>query len=279
MEQSDYQAFRRQYEARHPASVPRRRRVLSDYPRWLQLATLIMFLSSAILSGVHTVPVVRAGIPANIPPQVGDVVSLTAFVSVEMAILLASYAMIGGGGLIVSGVLLLATITALTANIYSVVRAYQATASGGDPGTLAVAVIIGIVAPGIAFLSGKMFVSMGRSDKSAQERADAEYQQACQDWDARIEREWLRYSGRVQPGLRGSVRSDRPPDMSEASVRSASGAASIVREYLRDHPEALSMSVRDLARTLGVGKSTVSSVRAEFVEASGSRPGNNNGTH
>lgn len=268
-EDQEYQEFRRRYEARHPASVPKRRRIASDFPRWLQTATFIMFLCSALLSGVHTVPVVRAGIPGSVPPLIADVVSGTAFVSVEIAILLSSYAMIGGGGIFVGGVLALATLTALTANIYSVVRAYQMTAGEGETGTLVVAIIIGIVAPGIAFLSGRMYVNMSRSDRRAQERVDAEYTRAAQEWDARIEREWTRYAGDVRPDVQS--------DGDRTGRRTLSvNAAAVVREHLQDHPEDLSMSVRDLAQKLGVGKSTVSVVRTEF---GGVRQGNNNGTH
>lgn len=286
MTDDGYIAFRKQYEARHPASIPRRRRVLSDYPGWLRAATFVMFFCSALLSGVHTVPVVRAGIPASVPPQIADVVAATAFVSVEIAILLSSYAMLGGGGVFVAGVLGLATLTALTANVYSVVRAYQ-DSTGSDPGTLVVAVITGVVAPGIAFLSGKMYVQMGRADRQERERAEAEYRRACQDWDVRIEREWARYQR--QGHVRNTVRSDsgRPIGVRDA-VRSDGNldtprmtgqrAADIVREYLDAHPDAASLSVRDLAERLGVGKSTVAAVRAGLPGRVPAMPGSN-GTH
>lgn len=263
----EYAEFRKRFEVRHPASIPRHRRVLSEYPRWLQGATLVMFICSAILSGVHTIPVVRAGIPADIPARIADAVSLTAFVSVEIAILLSSYAMIGGSGLAVRGVLLLATLTALTANIYSVLRAYREL-TAGEPGTLMVAVIIGVVAPGIAFLSGKLFVSMGRADLAAREQAEAEYLRACREWDARIEREWLRTgrkSGRtdVQNAVRPDGQTGQPIGQS-GQLFVQQRPAELIRTYLSEHPEDINLSVRELATRLGVGKSTVASIRTEL---------------
>lgn len=272
----EYAEFRQRYEARNPASVPVKRAASTLYPQWLRVATLVMFFSSALLSGVHTVPVVRAGIPASIDSNVANGVSLTAFISVEMAIFISAFALVGGGSFFVRAVLLLATVTALAANIYSVLKAYLAASMGGDVGTLVVAVIIGIVAPGIAFLSGKMFVDMHKSSREVADRADLIYRKEAQAWDERIGRAWDAYQDRVQAAVREA---DALRTRQEELSRMASNPASIVRDHLSEHPEHRTLSARELAALLNVGKSTAATVKAEFPSSDGQSADNSNGAH
>jgi hypothetical protein len=50
----DYSEFRKQYEQQHPASIPQRIPVASEYPRWLTPTAVLMFVASAFVSGLHT---------------------------------------------------------------------------------------------------------------------------------------------------------------------------------------------------------------------------------
>lgn len=255
----DFKTFRQRYEERHPASVPVKEPELSPYPWWLQWAVLLMFVCSALLSGVHTVPVVRAGIPITIEPGIADVVSLTAFVSVELAILLSAYAMIGGGGLVVTLVLMLATGTALVANIYSVLKAYQdAQLTSGDDGTLVVAIIVGIVAPGIAFLSGKLFVNMQRAARTVGQRTNAAYAEARRAWDTRINTAWEAYEKTAANSSRTGENTQTVANVSPNGRSQPSPAELQVVSFLRTNPDALQWSRQELANAVGVAKSTAS---------------------
>jgi hypothetical protein len=259
MSPKTFEEFRREYEVRHPASVPRKKPELSPYPRWLSYMTLLMFFSSAMLSGVHTIPVVRAGIPPEVDPTVAGIVSGSAFISVEIAILLSAYAQIGGGGFWVNAVLGLATITALAANVYSVLRAYQETVVGSDTGTLLVAIIIGIVAPGIALLSGKLYVNMHRADRQIGARSQAQFDADCKAWDKEINEAWDTVQARVQTAVQVDTSAGQP---STPSVQ----ASSKVEKHYQDHPADLDkQSIREIADMLGVSKSTVANVRGKLL--------------
>lgn len=188
MSEKPFEEFRLEYEARHPASVPVRRMETSPYPRWVSVAAGLMFAFSALLSGVHTVPVVRDGIPLGVLSWLADFAAITSFFSVELAILISTFVLAGGGSLAVRGVLALSTLTALAANLYSVFAAYTATITRaeGDVGMLVVAVLIGIVAPGVAFMSGKMYVNLARANRMLNNNADARLAEERQAWDARV---------------------------------------------------------------------------------------------
>lgn len=255
----DFKEFRARYEERHPASVPVLTPELSPYPAWLKYAVLLMFVCSALLSGVHTVPVVRAGIPTTIDSGIADIVSLTAFVSVELAILLSAYAMVGGGGLVVTLVLLLATGTALVANIYSVLKAYQdAQLTSGDDGTLIVAIIVGIVAPGIAFLSGKLFVNMQRAARTVDQRTKAAFTSARQAWDLKINAAWEAYEKTTANSSRTEETTQASANVSPNGRDQPSPAEKQVIAFLRTNPDALHWSRQQLANAAGVAKSTAS---------------------
>ena len=261
----EYEEFREQYEQQHPASVPVLEAELSPYPHWLRWATLLMFVCSALLSGVHTVPVVRDGIPDSVPVRIADAVSLTAFVSVELAIFVAAYALVGGAGLLIIGVLVLSTGTALVANVYSVVHAYQ----GGDIWTLLVAVIIGLAAPGIALLSGKMFVDMHRASRSIARRARDAHREASIAWDDRVKRAWNSYQKHAVPKS-SQNRPKTVPDAQNRTVPENDAAASErVVSYLKNNPEASQMSIRDIANALNVGHSTVHRIKRSMGQENG----------
>jgi len=195
----DYAEFRKQYQERYPASVPVLEPAMREYPRWLSWIVLVMFISAALLSGVHTVPTVRRGIETDdlISAPVRDAVSLSAFVAIELGIFVSAYLMVAGGGRdkwLAWLMLALAATVAIVANLYSVSRALM---SGGEAGVTLVGVIIGICLPTIALASGKMYVSMHRADTSAEQRVRRAYREACQQFDVQVSEAYEAYERRM----------------------------------------------------------------------------------
>lgn len=255
----DYDQFRAQYENQHPASIPKRSGEVSPFPLWVRALTWIMFICAALLSGVHTVPVVHAGIPTEgVAEWVSSLASAGAFAAVEMALLLSSFAMLGGAGWTVFGILVLSISAAMAANIYSVVNAYQNVQGGGDPGTLVVAVIIGIVAPGIAFLSGKLLANMNNAERALENR----HTKALQEWDSEILRAWNKFQRASKKDSK--LESDLEP--APKVVQSRSRPSERVRVYFQEHPDAVEDDPQTIADALGVSRSTVYSVRSKVLQ-------------
>jgi hypothetical protein len=267
----DYQEFRKQYEEQHPASVPvRPEQVRSEYPGWLRGAVLLMFVCAALLSGVHTVPTVHAGIETNgvIAPLVRDLVSLASFVAVELAIFVAAYASLRGSKRTVTAMLIVTFTIALVSNVQSVLKAL---AANGDVWVTAVGIILGIGAPLIAFMSGEMFVHMHAAVTTATADADATFREQMKAFDAVVLREFRKQMDKPSTV---QVSKERPMDVSIGQEVSPSkstlghtkvpDASKRVAEFYAQDAKAIwdeTLGVRKVAAQLGVGRQTVSNVR------------------
>lgn len=284
-----YEEFRQQYEKQHPASVPVFETEVNEYPNWLKWAVLAMFVSASLVSGVHTVPTVWDTIEAvKVAPAVRDVIALASFFAVELAILLSAYLMVKGQRLFGTVILAVTFTVAMTANVQSVVKAF---AANGDLWSTVVAVIMGIGAPLICLMAGKMFVNLHRADRVVDARARQRYRELCQSWDKEIEREWKRYqkdtskspapsavhlSNGLSIGQGWTV--DTQPAASTIGHRKVPNASEIAREYFERHPDQLDTPARNLEPVIGVGKSTINNVQNELRgQLTFSTNGNGNG--
>lgn len=263
----DYHEFRTQYEAQHPASVPVLRYEMSVFPAWVRWAVMAMFLAAAIISGVHTVPTVYQTIEKDkVAPLVHDIAALASFIAVELAILLSAYLLKRNAKL---GWLLLITTSSVAgiANLQSSLSAMAST----DAWTRTVAIAIGLAAPLIVLASGKLLVDIFNGERTISGRADERYREESKAFDAEVLAAFEKFS-RKHPAsaqLSASVQPTMPvlsAPASAADMRThghgqgyarATDAREVVRTYLREHPDAIAMSSRDLAAQLGVGKTIV----------------------
>lgn len=253
-----YEEFRQQYELQHPASVPRPEQGIGIYPDWLEKVVATMFACASMLSGVHTVPAVRGGMTGDFWPQwIIDVVSLTSFVAIELVFFVAAYASMRKRQWHVSITLIAAFVVAMVANLQQNILAYRA----GDPGTITVAITLGIGAPLIAFMAGKMFVDIHRARRSIDIESRREYEKACLKWDREILKGWEKVSSSSVRAVRTDADNGQ---MSGQGYNRTSDAKERVKAYLQANPEGFERSVRALADELGVGKSTVADARREF---------------
>lgn len=212
----DYQTFRQAFEEQHPASIPVYEEEVGEYPDWVRHAVLVTFVAAALVSGVHTVPTVWKGIETGpiITDAVRNIAALAALAMVEFAILLSAYLMAKGSRLAYAA-MALAGLAAVTANLFSVVTAYQKSADGG---AILVAVLMGIAAPLIALLMGKMFVDMHRAARVQQARAKRVYKDAQIAWDAAVEIAWKAFQkGEKRESSRTFMKSGEPKPLYEPS--------------------------------------------------------------
>lgn len=290
--QLDYMGFRQQYEQQHPASVPILRLPPEPelqyetgvYPSWVKWAVLLMFIASAIISGVHTVPTVNETIEqTKVALWVQHFAALSSFVAVELAILLSAYLLIKNK--ILGWLILIVTfVIAIIANVQSSMSALSA--SDNSDWTRMVAIVLGAGAPLIVLMSGKLLVSIFNGERAitarAQERlstaretyntsareAEEKYQEACRIFDAAVLEAWERYQKghkRASAALSAPsvVSALSAPAMPVADARGhghgqgysrTTDARERVQQYLLENPEAIKMGSRELAKMVGVGK-------------------------
>jgi len=274
-----FEQFRQWYALQHPASIPEKPVVQSVYPPWLWLLIVLMMLSAALLSAVHTVPTVHDLIPAApiVPTPLRTVAAWGASGAVELSLFVAAYLTITKDKLLAYGVLLTSGLVALVANITSIARAAGGIESGRI-GTIAVTIILGVGMPLIAFMAGKLLVNIHRINRQTRQQAEQAYREMQKEWDAKVLAAWTKHR---KVDKRVSVRTDmdgRNGRSGTLSVHSdsmdgrgrtgygygrAANASEIVRAYLAEHPDDVDAPVRVLASKLGVGKSTVSAVQRE----------------
>lgn len=191
-----------EYEERHRASVPVLEEEENIYPWWLEYVVAVMFIAGSMLSGVHTVPAVRAGMDTNFWPQVVvDAVALASYVAVELVFFIGAYALMRKNDWYVLFTLFAAFVVAMVSNIDQNVTAYQS----GDPGKVIVAVLLGIGAPFIAFMAGKMFVNIHRSRRQLGIEAKRRYKEERIAFEERVgmlytdyELQWAAYEQKLE---------------------------------------------------------------------------------
>lgn len=293
----DYNDFRSEYENQHPASIPFYEEPLSDNPRWMTYAILAMFVCSAALSGVHTVPTAYGTIEAaKVAEFVRQPVALGAFIFIELGILITSYSMFKKWSWIAFLILALCIIIAMAANLYSVNKAMQT----NDMGAMIVGVAFGIAAPLIAMMSGKQYVNVHRSEQVALFRAKQQYHESKIAHDKRVAEAWEQLQIKLEArqekiNERERIRIEREAEQIHSlhslnsvneqvrlpySANSSTGyskrmdAKLIIREYLTNHPDMMVVKLDDLVKSIEaesgikVGRTSVHNVRSEMQNQS-----------
>lgn len=285
----NYEEFREQFEKQHPASVPiPPTEVRSEYPRWLRGVVLLMFICAALLSGVHTVPTVYAGIEDGgvVAPLVRAIVALSSFVAVELAIFVAAYARLKANGWLVFSMLVVTFSIALVSNIQSVLKALGA---NGELGLTVVGVALGIGAPLIALMSGEMFVHMHSASTRADADAALRYREERKLFDTVVLSAYRKYEkdasvrvlsaqtdSRQTAQLSASVLSDQTGNRQTLPAasgyeRTPDGQRRVI-DFLTEFPDAAQMPSRQLAARIEevtgvrIGHDTANKGRNAWVE-------------
>lgn len=273
-----YLAFSKQYELEHPA--PERTALTRDVVSVaIIVSLLIVMVAGVIVSSSRTIE--EFG---------GSFVGVFAFVMLEGG--LVAYAFfrarraavesnrVGNARRLATIGLTLAFVSALAANIHAVLKA-QHIETPPIVNTV-INLFVAVSAPTLAFISADVLAIELMSGEARRRAAEQQYESALNVWRAQLHEEWQRRQRAL--GVSWKVERDgERPQLSAVSMRGqvdmdngqATGhgtgqgytkrtnARELVARYLDEHPEAISMPVRELAALIGVGKSTVSNVLQE----------------
>lgn len=248
----DYEAFRQYYEKTHTASVPVLEKEGLPYPIWLKGATLVMFLAAALLSAVHTIPVVYATIPTSpvIAPEVRIAAANSSIIAFELGILLSAFLMASRSSMALAWVLLGIMFTGtVVANVYSISQVSEAHIGAGI-----VTLIFGAGIPIIALAAGKLFVNIYTAEFNADKRANATYREALKQWDAVVLRAWSGYRKEVEKRRGEPVKN---VNFNDVKRNKPGKKLSQAVKWLNEHPEHLDTESRELAETIGVSHVTI----------------------
>lgn len=256
----NYEEFRKEYEQQHPSSVPKLKKEISPYPRWTRWGVFLMFLSAALLSGVHTIPVTYNGIPGGslISDDARRIAAHSSFIAVELAILFSAFVMLVKNNLRLAYIVIgVCFVIAIIANITSISETFQ-NGTILDIGGVFVSFAFGVGMPLVALMAGKLFVNIHqterRLDHDAQERLD----KAQKAFDKEILKAWKASN---QPSKEPS---NRQPDESSKTVKPIDASQRVI-DYLRENPADIDgLSSGRLASKLGVSKATANNVQRKM---------------
>lgn len=264
-----FAAFRVVYEAKTPP--PAKTKI--DRSEWvINAAMMIMVIASVLVSGSRTVTEFGGG-----------VIGFMAFVMLEVTIVIfAFYITRLRSTQRIEHVVKLARIgvslafaVALVANIHATLKSAEVyTAPGID--TL-ILLLVGVSAPTLAYISGHILAVewMRQTQRSAS--ATKAYQEAMTAWADGLTRSWssqqTRWGAKIEvsnsiPSIplerNGTENVKQIPARSTLGHSKAPDAAQRVRDYLSENPDDAGMNGLELAKLLGVGKSTVYNVLKEY---------------
>ena len=186
----------------------------------------------------------------------------------------------------------------LTSNIYASVGKLTFLANLSGFMDFAISLLVAISAPLLAFVSGDIIASLWITAQEKREAIFAAYEAALANWRDGLNNRWkgerTKWGVKVKvsiPALPSNVSNTvsnlsngQSNSQSEQSSKTTLGhkkspdASKRVRAYFIDNPDDLyreDLSVRDLARVIGVGHATVDNVRRELKN----RQLNRNGHH
>jgi hypothetical protein len=271
----DYNDFRQQWLARHPASVPILRVPPPVFAAWVPLALQLMFVAAFIVSAAHTIPLVYNGIDPNMPGAVRGFIAFWSPVFLELMLLLSAYLSEDNKRLAVA-VGFIMFLVACGVNIYSVQKAWNV--ADGDVMGMVIATGVGLTAPIAAFAAGKLYVSLHRRERENQEQAQTRYEQERHALDEHINADWeqhlrtLRKQQRTPSPARSQTAFADTERTAPANAEERNpDAPLIVRQYLLENPHDLRLSVRDLTKKISdergkVGATTVHKIKKEMQD-------------
>ena len=273
LDNDKYTQFRESWILRHRSSVPVQKdfQASRKYPPQLAFIVFMMLISAGAISAVHTIPTVLASIPSTdiIPEFVRQIVSIGAFIAVEISVFVSAYIMDKQRKMALS-ILVVSFSVAIVANISSVFSVM----SGRDLGSTIVGIALGMGAPLMALLAGKIYVEISKQVAEEDSIASRNFQEAKRMMDSKILAEFSKLSAKTEaekitvekvPVEKLSTRNSNKQLFSGIPAEKNSVAAT-VEKYFQEHPEMLlekpSASLEPLRGI--AGKSTVFKVWSQM---------------
>lgn len=285
-----YDEFEKDWLRRHRAFIPRKAKVSSVREGFWIAFWLVVAFGAAVFSAAHTIPAAEMTIPLDVPNR--GTLAVAAFVIVELVIFGAAAGRHTIHWLV--WLLVACVLVALVGNISSSVRAVAD--NHGDALNQVGGVLLSIIAPVTALAAGEVLHTQLNSLQARQAQAQADYDAAMVDVQTKLNAAWTRYEKEVAkahaqtefgtastPDTRTdghrvngvhTLSAVRPVDTDMDGHAHGYGqgyskrtdARTRVVEYLEQHPDAVSLTVRELAERTGVGKSVAAEVLREFKQ-------------
>lgn len=275
--QLSFEEYKEDWLIKHPASIPVEEVEDSPYPRWLRGATLLMFLAAALLSAVHTIPVVYAGIPSNsiISPEIRTAAANASIVAFELGILLSAFLMIVRSSMGLAWILL-GTMFAgtIVANVQSISQT-----SGEGLGASVVTLIFGGGIPIIALAAGKLFVNIYTTERALKKRAKDTYREAMKLLDTTINQAYAKYQKQSNPS-RNFMKSDEAQQVHETSRSSVKPRVKIheIAEIIYENGDG-KMSANEMMDKYGISLGSTTKIREMLKNRAANGYSNGNGIH
>lgn len=125
---------------------------------------------------------------------------------------------------------------------------------------------VAVSAPTLAFITGDVLGMLVARYRHIKKQTEQDFAAACQKWNDTLNESFRYYA----PKMGATIKVERDVQLSTGqnghgrTFGRESKATLMVREHLTQNPSDLSMTVRELADKLHVGKSTVANVMREF---------------
>ena len=291
-----YLGFARVYEVQHPRPVMQAQNTGVFGAKHIGL--LLALVGSIIVSASHTIPVFL-GVQTIMDVTLGAelAIALAAFVMIEIGIVTFAYsatesavnrdevhrvrAFTNAGKWFIAAVM-------FVANVYYVLQINVIPADAGGVWSAIRVVIylaVGASAPVVAFITGDILAIDVLKHRSRQTRAQEQYDAQLATWIDALNEQWNKQKGKwganvdIQVSTPKKTQTDAHQLSSTVSQVSSqatdtrqtgygytrvSTAIETAKAYLIEHPEAIDLSVRELADVIGVGKDSVARAKKEL---------------
>lgn len=275
--QLSFEEHKEDWLIKHPASIPVEETEDSPFPKWLRYATLMMFLAAALLSAVHTIPVVYGGIPSNsiISPEVRTMAANASIVAFELGILLSAFLMITKSSMGLAW-LLLGTMFAgtIVANVQSISQT-----SGEGLGSSLVTLIFGGGIPIIALAAGKLFVNIYTTERTLKKRSKEQYREDMKTLDATINQAYVKYQKQHDPS-RNFMKSDEAQQVHETSRSPVKPRVKIheIAEIIFENGDG-KMSANEMMDKYGISLGSTTKIREMLKDRNANGFANGHGLH
>lgn len=292
--QKAWSAFTQIYILEHPKP---------QAPRWwqglpyLMLPFSVIVLAGIALSALRTAPVFLQIALATVGVGLATAEAILAVIVIEVFLVLGRYAWvlmsaqegeenIGSVKTWMQAGFWIAFAIAVFANLYASVSHLPIIAPYKEAIDLLIALLVGVSAPLLAFISADILGIQWVRSERRRAALKAAFDSAVSEWFAARENSWnarkkdygLKIS--VAPTVSNSIPSlsngssvgngaTSLPSESTLGHKKAPNATAVVTEYFQNNPDALDGNAVDIAKMLGVGKSTVYIVMGKMKKGAG----------
>lgn len=276
-----YETFVATYSLQNPPPE-RPIAVTSRTDKWLMAGFVLALIGAIIVSASHTIPVF-VGENASVA---GLAVAIAAFMMIESGIVTYSFFLVRRGNAQVEmnkvrkyagwGLAFIVFI-ALATNVKYVLTVGGFESKADNAVTIwqifevAIAIMVGISAPIVAYISGEILAITSMYEASKQQRLDAEHKEEMAIWHEHLNRAWAvqktRFGAKIEVTPVPIAAKTTEPAKSTLGHTKVQDAAQKAWEFLMQnggHPK--DKSGVEVAEMLGIGKSTYFAMRKKYEE-------------